>query len=470
VTGISSLPPAKLATHEAAVRRLREAYAAVPPGVPVRLAKPTSNLFRYARDTARPGQPAPQRVTLDVSAFASVIHVDAVERTAVVGGMTTYEDLCAATLPHKLMPLVVPQLKTITLGGAVTGLGIESTSLWNGLPHESVTEMEILTGDGRVVTATKDNEHSDLFYGFPNSYGTLGYSLALTIELMPVKPYVHLRHFAFNDPEGCMAAIAEIAAAGSYHGHRADFLDGVAFSGQELYLTVGAFSDKAPWLSDYTGQQVFYKSLQATREDFLTIKDYIWRWDTDWFWCSAAFGVQNSKVRPFWPRRYRRSDVYRKLVAFDQKHGLTAALYERRHQPAREMVVQDVEIPVERGREFLEFFEQNVKMAPVWLCPLRLRGDRTWPLYPMEPDEVYVNFGFWGTVPLPPGQSDGYYNRMVEQETGALDGHKSLYSSAFYSEEEFRSRYNGSAYDKLKDEYDGGGRLLTLYDKCVRGR
>ena len=118
-----------------------------------------------------------------------------------VGGMTTYEDLCDATLPHNLMPLVVPQLKTITLGGAVTGLGIESTSFRNGLPHESVTEMQILTGDGRVVIATKDNEYSDLFYGFPNSYGTLGYSLALTIELEPVKPYVHLRHFAFDRPQ-----------------------------------------------------------------------------------------------------------------------------------------------------------------------------------------------------------------------------------------------------------------------------
>ena len=106
--------------------------------------------------------------------------------------MTTYEDLCAATLPHGLMPLVVPELKTITLGGAVTGLGIEATSVWHGLPHESVTEMQLLTGDGRVVIATKDNEHSDLFYGFPNSYGTLGYTLALTIELMPVKPYVHV--------------------------------------------------------------------------------------------------------------------------------------------------------------------------------------------------------------------------------------------------------------------------------------
>jgi FAD/FMN-containing dehydrogenase len=470
VTGISDLPPAKRAAHEAAVARLRDAYAAVPRGVPVRLAKPTSNLFRYARDAAKPGQPGSERASLDVSAFSQVIHVDPAARTAVVGGMTTYEDLCEATLPHKLMPLVVPQLKTITLGGAVTGLGIESTSLWHGLPHESVTEMQILTGDGRVVVATKDNEHSDLYYSFPNSYGTLGYSLALTIELMPVKPYVHLRHFAFNDPESCMAAIAEIAKAGSYHGHKADFVDGVAFATNELYLSVGAFSDKAPWLSDYTGQQIFYKSLRTSREDFLTIKNYIWRWDTDWFWCSRAFGVQNSKLRPFWPRKYRRSDVYRKLVALDQRYGLTAVMYEKRHQPPREMVVQDVEIPVDRGGEFLDFFEQNVKMAPVWMCPLRLRGDHVWTLYPMRPGDVYVNFGFWGTVPLPPGQTDGYYNRMVEEEVSVLNGHKSLYSSAFYSEEEFRARYNGAAYDKLKAEYDGAGRLLGLYDKCVRGR
>src|SRR6202789_3508026 len=228
VTGISALPPAKLAAYEAAVARLRDAYAAVPPGVPVRLAKPTSNLFRF-RDSAKPGSAA-ERGSLDVSAFAHVIPVDAATRTAVVGGMTTYQDLCDATLPHGLMPLVVPQLKTITLGGAVTGLGIESTSLWHGLPHESVTEMQILTGDGSIVIATKDNEHSDLYHGFPNSYGTLGYTLALTIELMPVKPYVHVRHFPFDAPKACMDAITEIAREGSYQGHKAEFLDGVAFS------------------------------------------------------------------------------------------------------------------------------------------------------------------------------------------------------------------------------------------------
>jgi FAD/FMN-containing dehydrogenase len=449
--------------HEAAVARLQEAYAAAPPGAPVRLAKRTSNLFRFREASGGTGP-----VLLDVSAFGHVLSVDPVTRTAKVGAMTTYEDLCDATLPHQLMPMVVPQLKTITLGGAVTGLGIESTSFRNGLPHESVTEMEILTGDGRVVHATAGNEHADLYRGFPNSYGTLGYSLSLTIELEPVRPFVHLRHFLFTRTEDCMEAISQIAAEGSYHGHRADFLDGTAFSTDELYLTVGAFSDVAPWRSDYTGQQVYYQSVRQVKEDFLTIRDYLWRWDTDWFWCSRPFGVQKPMVRRLWPRRYRRSDVYRYLVGLDQRYRLSGRVNARRHRPQREMVIQDVEIPVERGADFLRFFQDDVGMTPVWMCPLRLRGERSWPLYPLQPGEVYVNFGFWGTVPLPAGQADGYYNRLIENEVGKLGGHKSLYSTAFYPEDEFYERYNGEAYHALKHAYDGGGRLLGLYEKCVR--
>jgi FAD/FMN-containing dehydrogenase len=445
------------------VARLREAYAALPKGAPVRLAKRTSNLFRF-----RDGESAVQG--LDVSAFGHVLSVDPQTRTARVGGMTTYEDLCDATLRHGLMPLVVPQLKTITLGGAVTGLGIESTSLRSGMPHESVVEMEILTGDGRVVTAAEGNEHHDLFRGFPNSYGTLGYSLSLTIELEPVKPYVHVRHFAFTTPEACMDAIAEIAKDGAYHGHKADFVDGTAFGTDELYLTVGSFSDVAPWRSDYTGQKIYYQSIRQDKEDFLPILGYLWRWDPDWFWCSKPFGVQRPMVRKLWPRRYRRSDVYRKFVAFDRRHHLSDTLNARRHLPQREAVIQDVEIPVERGAEFLRHFAANVRMSPVWMCPLRLRGDRSWPLYPLQPGEVYVNFGFWGTVPLPDGRQDGYYNRLVEDEVAELGGHKSLYSTSFYSEDEFYQRYNGDAYKALKHAYDGDGRLLGLYEKCVRGR
>jgi FAD/FMN-containing dehydrogenase len=451
--------------YAAAVAEIRGAYAAIPAGSQVRLAKRTSNLFRFRDPAAGPAGPG-----LDVSAFRRVLQVDPQAKTAVAGGMTTYEDLADATLRHGLMPLVVPQLKTITLGGAVTGLGIESTSLRNGMPHESVLAMDILTGDGRVVTATPGNEHADLFRGFPNSYGTLGYALSLTIELEPVAPFVHLRHFPFRDPAACMDAIAQIAADGSYQGHRADFLDGTMFSLDEMYLTVGAYSDVAPWRSDYTRGRIYYQSLRGPHEDFLTIRDYLWRWDTDWFWCSRPFGVQNPVIRRLWPRRYRRSDVYRSLVAFDRRHGLSDTLTARRQLPPREAVIQDVEIPVGRGAEFLRFFAADVGMSPVWLCPLRLRSDQAWPLYPLAPGEVYVNFGFWGTVPLSPGRGDGYHNRLIEDEVTGLGGHKGLYSTSFYTEEQFWASYNGPAYAALKRAYDPDGRLAGLYEKCVRGQ
>ncbi len=453
----------ELAARHAASARLRHDYAAIPAGTRVRLAKKTSNLFRFRDDGAG-------LVTLDVAPFSKGLHVDPAGRTAVVGGMTTYEDLVDATLPHGLMPHVVPQLKTITLGGAVSGLGIESSSLRLGMPHESVIEMDILTGDGRIVTAAPGGADAELYRGFPNSYGTLGYALWLMIELMPAAPYVHLRHFRFANSAAAMEAIGEIAAAGHYRGHQADFVDGTAFTPDEIYLTVGAFSDVAPWRSDYTGQRIYYQSVRGPAEDFMTIRAYIWRWDTDWFWCSRVFGVQQPLIRTLWPRRYRRSDVYRKLVALDRRHGLTTVMNDRRGVPAQESVIQDVEIPLDRCAEFHAFFSREVGMSPVWLCPLKLRGDQAWPLYPLKPGEVYVNFGFWGNVALPDGARDGYFNRKIEDKVTELGGHKGLYSTSYYEPEEFWRLYDGQAYAALKRRYDPGGRLADLYDKCVRGK
>ncbi|NUT37178.1 MAG: FAD-binding oxidoreductase [Hamadaea sp.] len=453
----------RYAEHERAKQALRTAYDALPPGAPVKLAKKTSNLFRFAGKGGAPATPG-----LNVGAFEEVLSVDPVARTADVQGMVTYEKLVDATLPHGLMPFVVPQLKTITLGGAVAGLGIESSSFRNGLPHESVLEMEILTGDGRIVVATPDGEHADLFRGFPNSYGTLGYTLRLKIELDPVRPFVKLRHLRFGDAEACFAAIAEICAAGAHDGETVDFIDGTVFGPDEMYLTLASFTDSAPQTSDYTGMDVYYTSLRDKTVDHLTVRDYIWRWDTDWFWCSRAFGVQNPAVRRLWPRRYRRSDVYRRLVAFDRRHGLSARWDSWRGKPQQEAVIQDVEVPVAAGPKFMDFFHRDIGIEPVWLCPLRLRAGRAWPLYPLEPGELYVNVGFWSTVDLQPGQADGFHNRLIEDAVTALGGHKSLYSTVHYTEDEFWRLYNGPTYTAVKEAYDRDGRLPNLYDKCVR--
>ncbi len=458
--------------HRAAVQVLRASYAAIPAGQPVRLAKRTSNLFR-------PRAPGPA-VGLDVAGLDGVVSIDVRSRTADVQGMCTYERLVAATLPKGLMPLVVPQLKTITLGGAVTGLGIESSSFRNGLPHESVLELDVLTGDGEIVAASR-TENVELFEAFPNSYGSLGYAVRLRIELQPVQAYVALRHVRFTDLDELCSAVAAITADRVWEGEVVDFLDGVMFAPTDAYLTLGRF---APTLadadvhavSDYTGQQIYYRSIRERPRDCLTIHDYLWRWDTDWFWCSRAFGAQNPRLRRLWPAGWRRSDFYSQLIRFENRFGVAARIDRWRGQPASERVVQDVEIPLERTAEFLRWFDEHIPMSPVWLCPLRLRepdgaGSATeWPLYPLTAGQTYVNVGFWGTVPIEAGRADGDTNRQIEAAVASLSGHKSLYSDAYYDRETFDAMYGGAVYRTVKENYDPGHRLTGLYEKAVGRR
>ncbi|MET0724917.1 MAG: FAD-binding oxidoreductase [Leifsonia sp.] len=448
--------------HAAGVERLLESYRAVPRTAPIRLAKATSNLFRTRSATGAPG--------LDTSGLTGVIAIDPDARTADVAGMCTYEDLVAATLPHGLAPLVVPQLKTITLGGAVTGLGIESTSFRSGLPHESVLELDILTGAGEVLTASP-GENADLYRAFPNSYGTLGYAVRLRIELEPVRPFVALQHVRFHSLADLVAEMDRIIETGHFDGVRVDYLDGVVFSADEGYLCVGTQTDAPGLLSDYTGQRIYYRSIQhghGVEDDRLTIHDYLWRWDTDWFWCSEAFGAQQPFIRRLWPRRLRRSSSYATLMRLERRFSIGDRLEGLHGRPPRERVIQDVEVPIERCTEFLDWFLSNVPIEPIWLCPLRLRSDDGWPLYPLRPNRTYVNVGFWSTVPI--GATEGETNRRIERKVSDLDGHKSLYSDSFYSPEEFDELYGGEAYRAVKQRYDPDSRLLDLYAKAVQRR
>ncbi|MEJ2343961.1 MAG: FAD-binding protein [Gammaproteobacteria bacterium] len=218
------------AEYEAKKRRLSESLRAE--GGTVRLAKDTSNLFRD-----RKAEPARR---LNVRDFNHVIHVDPQAGVVEVEGMTPYVELVRECLRHGVMPTVVPQLKSITIGGAVTGLGIESSSFKYGLVHETVEELEVLLGDGSIVVCTRDNEHRELFFGFPNSYGTLGYALKLKVKVVPVKPYVRLTHLHYSDANRYFDELGRRCDTDI------DFIDGTIFGKGDHYLSIGEFADEAP--------------------------------------------------------------------------------------------------------------------------------------------------------------------------------------------------------------------------------
>ena len=194
-------------------------------GPPVRLDKKTSNLFRDRSEQAHH--------RLDVSDFDHVLEVNTDEGWVDVEGMTPYDVLVEHTLSHGVMPCVVPQLKSITIGGALAGIGIESSSFRYGLTHETLREFDVLLGDGSVVTCSPHNQHSDLFFGFPNSYGTLGYALRIRASTIRTKPYVALIHYRYRDRDTCFAQLQRLLD------DDIDFLDGAVYGANELILTTG---------------------------------------------------------------------------------------------------------------------------------------------------------------------------------------------------------------------------------------
>jgi len=416
---------------------------------PLVLAKESSNLFRDRRLATRRH--------LDVRQFN---HVLAAEPGSVEAeGMVPYDELVAATLPIGAMPAVVPQLKSITLGGALAGVGIESTSFRHGLVHETVLEFDVLTGTGEVLTCTPENEHRRLFYGFPNSYGTLGYALRVKARTLPVRPCVRLEHRRYTDPRTFFSELAAHCRSD------ADFVDGVVFAADEMVATLARFTDQAPWTSDYSFARIYYRSLRERETDFLSTRDYLWRWDTDWFWCSRNLYAQNPLVRRLYGRSRLNSRTYTKIMRWNSRWGITRIL-DRIAGRHPESVIQDVDIPVERAAEFLDFLLREIGITPVWICPIGTSAAR-FDLYPLAPRSLYINFGFWDLVQSRKPQEEGHFNRLVEDMVVSLGGIKSLYSDSYYSPDAFWQIYNRDAYLGLKARYDPQGLFGDLYEKCV---
>jgi len=422
----------------------------------VRLGKNTSNLFRHRKET---------NSTINVRDFNKVIHVDTNNLIIEVEGMTTYEELVKESLKYNVMPTVVPELKTITIGGAVTGVGIESSSFKYGLVHETILEMEILLGDGSTVTCTPKNKHKDLFFAFPNSYGTLGYALKLKVKAVPVKKYVELTHIKFDNPNEYFKKVKEFCEKTKEF----DLIDGSIFNEKEMYITLGKFIDTAPFVSDYTYMKIYFKSIQDKKKDYLTISDYIWRWDTDWFWCSKHFFVRKPLIRLIFGRRLLNSKTYWKIRVWNGKYKFAEKIGKLFGASKTESIVQDVEFPIENCKKFINFFHKEIGIKPIWICPVKVYDKKVnYDLFQMNKNKLYVNFGFWDMVKTK--YEDGHYNRKIEKKVSELKGHKSLYSTVYYSKNEFDQIYNKKRYSLIKKKYDPNSKFKSLYEKCVEKR
>lgn len=384
---------------------------------------------------------------IDISDLTTIIDIDPVTRTCIAESGVRFCDLVDATLRYGLVPIVVPELKTITIGGAVSGCSIESMSFKYGGFHDTCLEYEVITARGEVLTCTPENQNSLVFQMMHGSFGTLGILSRLTFRLVPAKRFVKVEYEKYSTLPAYRAAIWR-----HFKAEDLDFMDGIIHSPTEYVLSVARFVDEAPYTSAYDWMKIYYQSTRTRTEDYLETPDYLFRYDR---------GVTNVHPKSFVGRL-----LFGKLL----HSGTVLRAAEKLPfllDDDRPDVTLDVFIPMSKVDEFLDWYGREFGYFPLWCVPYKRVRDYEWvndTFYAGMEDELFLDLAIYGMKQT----GDRNYHKLMEDKLRELGGIKTLISHNYYSREEFWSTWNKRNYDTVKAITDPDNVFRDLYTKTCR--
>jgi FAD/FMN-containing dehydrogenase len=384
---------------------------------------------------------------IDISDLTEIILIDPVARICEAESGVTFVDLVAATLAHGLVPIVVPELKTITVGGAVSGCSLESMSFRYGGFHDTCLEYEVITARGEVLACTPDNKHGHVFEMIHGSFGTLGILSKLVFRLVPSKRFVALTNETYESFADYQAAITR-----RFESQDVDFMDGIVHSPTRYVLCLGRFVDAAPYTSDYSWMKVYYESTATRATDYLATADYLFRYDR---------GVTNvrptSKLGRLVFGKWMTSTRWLQLA--NKLHWLLRS--------ERPTVTLDVFVPFSRAGEFIEWFARELGFYRLWCVPYKRVKDYEWlvdSFWSQLPDALFLDLAIYGMRQ----RDKRNVHRMIELKLRELGGVKTLISHNYYSQDEFWSIWNKPNYDRVKAITDPDHRFRDLYSKTCK--
>lgn len=397
---------------------------------------------------------------IDIGDFTEILSVDPASRSAWVEPNVPMKSFVDATLAHGLLPPVVMELRSITVGGGIQGGAGESSSFRFGLFHDNCLAFEVLLGNGELVIASPTENH-ELFYGLPCTYGTIGVITAAKLSLIPAKPYVRLRYDRVASQTETIRRIQAEAAQPEN-----DFVDAILFGKNKGVLMTGSFADTQDGLPLQRTLRAFddWYFLQAEAilrrhtcfETIIPIRDYLFRYNRGAFW-TGRYGFELLHIPFIRLFRFLLSPIFKTRILYRLLH--TTGISQR-------YLIQDCSLPQENILPFFDFLNTEIAIYPLWICPLLPPRNAETSTRGFLDTGLMINVGIWGKADLP-YPSFVALNRKLEAAVAALKGCKVLYAHNYYTREEFWSIYDNDQYEALRTRAKSHAVFPDIYDKVT---
>lgn len=290
------------------------------------------------------------------------------------------DQLVKESLAYGLLPLVVPEFKTITVGGAVAGGALESSSFRYGQFCDTCIAYEVVCQDGNPMKVSPGC-NSDLFYALSGSYGAVGRILRATVQLQESRRGVHVRYLRFSALSDAIRYIGEEVEA--------DYVDGVGLSADCWIVMVGYLCDPpegvpvgrfahawSEWYIDHIASGV--------EEEWIPIEEYLFRYDRGAFWMGRYMAQPFHQLpQVFWEWFWSKPELAERLspmpgeipVWFRRTFGWlmsSGLLYSHLHHLKGDFFfIQDAYLPIHSVQAVIEWGDRRLGIYPVWLCPVK---------------------------------------------------------------------------------------------------
>lgn len=398
-----------------------------------------------------PKDPKHKDKKINVRGLNEILEIDVKNKICIAEPGVTFSDLVKATLKLGLIPKLVPELRTITIGGAVSGCSVESMSYKYGGFHDSCLEYELITGTGEVLICTP-KKNPEIFHMIHGSYGTLGIISKLKFELIPAKPFVRMDYIHYPNFDALSQAMHQ-----HYLAQDIDFMDAIVHSPSQAILCIGTMVNKADRVSSYTYLDIFYKSTLEKKQDYLSTDEYLFRYDTECHWLSRTIpGMENKLMRLLFGKFLLSST---NLLSWSKR--LRPIL----KYDSRPDVVVDVFIPFNQLQKFYELYLQKINYFPLWVVPYKRVTQYPWindDFNKKIGDDLFIDLAVYGLSNR--NKSLNYY-KLIEEMVFECHGIKTLISHNFYDRDTFWKIYNQKNWQAIKERTDPHNYFRNLYEK-----